>query len=81
MSLTRFDAVDAAFVDAVARRVVELLRAEGVVSREGPRLLTVAADRGCRVGGVRRLERLAVRKRQRAGRDPAGVWSAGTTAV
>jgi hypothetical protein len=31
------------FVDAVARRVVELLREEGAVSREGPRLLTVAA--------------------------------------
>jgi hypothetical protein len=46
MSVARFDAVDAAFVDAVARRVVELLRAEGVVSREGPRLLTVAAVSG-----------------------------------
>ena len=46
MSVARFDAVDVAFVDAVARRVVELLRAEGVVSREGPRLLTVAAVSG-----------------------------------
>ena len=27
----------------VARRVVELLREEGAVSRQGPRLLTVAA--------------------------------------
>ena len=32
MSVARFDAVDAAFVDAVARRVVELLRVEGVWS-------------------------------------------------
>jgi hypothetical protein len=31
------------FVDAVARRVVELLREEGAVSHERPRLLTVAA--------------------------------------
>jgi hypothetical protein len=43
MSWERSDAADADFVDAVARRVVELLREEGVVSREGPRLLTVAA--------------------------------------
>ena len=43
MSVARFDAADAAFVDAVARRVVELLRAEGMASLEGPRLLTVAA--------------------------------------
>ena len=43
MSAERSDAADAGFVDAVARRVVELLREEGVVSREGPRLLTVAA--------------------------------------
>ena len=34
---------DPGFVDAVARRVVELLREEGAVSRERPRLLTVAA--------------------------------------
>jgi hypothetical protein len=34
---------DPGFVDAIARRVVELLREEGAVSREGPRLLTVAA--------------------------------------
>ena len=33
---------DPGFVDAVARRVVELLREEGAISR-GPRLLTVAA--------------------------------------
>ena len=39
----RSDAADPSFVDAVARRVVELLREEGAVSREGPRLLTVAA--------------------------------------
>lgn len=43
MSVARFDARDADFVDAVARRVVELLRAEGVASLKGPRLLTVAA--------------------------------------
>jgi hypothetical protein len=43
MSVVRSDAWDADFVDAVARRVVELLRAEGVASLEGPRLLTVAA--------------------------------------
>ena len=34
---------DPGFVDAVARRVVELLREEGAISREGPRLVTVAA--------------------------------------
>jgi hypothetical protein len=43
MSWERSGAADEDFVDAVARRVVELLREEGVVSREGPRLLTVAA--------------------------------------
>jgi hypothetical protein len=43
MSWERSDAADASFVDGVARRVVELLREEGAVSREGPRLLTVAA--------------------------------------
>jgi hypothetical protein len=43
MSAGRSDAADAGFVEAVARRVVELLREEGAVSREGPRLLTVAA--------------------------------------
>jgi predicted RNA polymerase sigma factor len=43
MSAALSDAWDADFVDAVARRVVELLRAEGVATLEGPRLLTVAA--------------------------------------
>ena len=43
MSAERSDEADSGFVDAVARRVVELLREEGAVSREGPRLLTVAA--------------------------------------
>jgi hypothetical protein len=43
MSADRSDEADPGFVDAVARRVVELLREEGAVSREGPRLLTVAA--------------------------------------
>ena len=43
MPVERSDAADASFVDAVARRVVELLREEGAVSRQGPRLLTVAA--------------------------------------
>jgi hypothetical protein len=43
MSVALSDAWDADFVDAVARRVVELLRAEGVAALEGPRLLTVAA--------------------------------------
>jgi hypothetical protein len=43
MTVERSDAADPNFVDAVARRVVELLREEGVVSRDGPRLLTVAA--------------------------------------
>jgi hypothetical protein len=33
---------DLAFIEAVARRVVELLREEGEIGREGPRLLTVA---------------------------------------
>jgi hypothetical protein len=43
MSAERSDEADRSLVDAVARRVVELLREEGAVSREGPRLLTVAA--------------------------------------
>jgi hypothetical protein len=43
MSAERSGDADPGFVDAVARRVVELLCEEGVVSREGPRLLTVAA--------------------------------------
>ena len=43
MSAERPDEADFSLVDAVARRVVELLREEGAVSREGPRLLTVAA--------------------------------------
>jgi hypothetical protein len=42
MSPDRSDASDPAFVDAVARRVVELLREEGEIPPEGPRLLTVA---------------------------------------
>ncbi|MGZ6564909.1 MAG: hypothetical protein ACXVH3_36675 [Solirubrobacteraceae bacterium] len=43
MSAERSNEADPGLVDAVARRVVELLREEGAVSREGPRLLTVAA--------------------------------------
>jgi hypothetical protein len=43
MTVERSDAADLSFVDAVARRVVELLREEGAVPRDGPRLLTVAA--------------------------------------
>ncbi len=43
MSAERSNEADPSLVDAVARRVVELLREEGAVSREGPRLLTVAA--------------------------------------
>ena len=43
MSAESSNEADPSFVDAVARRVVELLREEGAVSREGPRLLTVAA--------------------------------------
>jgi hypothetical protein len=43
MSAERPDAADVGFVDAGARRVVELLREESAASREGPRLLTVAA--------------------------------------
>jgi hypothetical protein len=43
MGAERSGEADSSFVDAVARRVVELLREEGAVSREGPRLLTVAA--------------------------------------
>jgi hypothetical protein len=43
MSAERPDEADFSLVDAVARRVVELLREEGAVSRGGPRLLTVAA--------------------------------------
>jgi hypothetical protein len=36
------DAGDRAFVEAVARRVVDLLREEGLVTERPPRLLTVA---------------------------------------
>ena len=43
MSAERSGEPDLSFVDAVARRVVELLREEGAVSRAAPRLLTVAA--------------------------------------
>ena len=43
MGAEPFSEADPGLVDAVARRVVELLREEGVVSRGGPRLLTVAA--------------------------------------
>lgn len=43
MSAEPSNGADPSLVDAVARRVVELLREEGAVSREGPRLLTVAA--------------------------------------
>ena len=43
MSAEQSGEADLSFVDAVARRVVELLREEGAVSRAGPRLLTVAA--------------------------------------
>lgn len=38
----RADGSDRAFVDAVARRVVELLREQGDLPRQGPRLLTAA---------------------------------------
>ena len=43
MSAERSGEADPGFVDAVARRVVELLREEGAVARQEPRLLTVAA--------------------------------------
>jgi hypothetical protein len=43
MSAEPSNEADLSFVDAVARRVVELLREEGAVSRDGPRLVTVAA--------------------------------------
>jgi hypothetical protein len=43
MSAERSNETDSSLVDAVARRVVELLREEGAVLCEGPRLLTVAA--------------------------------------
>ena len=43
MSAERSNETDPSLVDAVARRVVELLREEGAVPRDGPRLLTVAA--------------------------------------
>ena len=39
--MTDSESTDPAFVDAVARRIVEVLREEGVLRREGPRLLTV----------------------------------------
>ena len=45
MSADRLGASDPAFVDAVARRVVELLREEGELQLEGPRLMTVAQVR------------------------------------
>ena len=43
MSAESSNEADPGLVDAVARRVVELLRQEGAVSGQGPRLLTVAA--------------------------------------
>lgn len=43
MSREPFDAADVRLVDAVARRVVELLREEDAGVHTGPRLLTVAA--------------------------------------
>lgn len=45
MSADRLSASDPAFVDAVARRVVDLLREEGELPLEGPRLVTVAQVR------------------------------------
>ena len=39
------DGSDPAFVDAVARRVVDLLREEGELPLEGPRLMTVSQVR------------------------------------
>jgi hypothetical protein len=45
MSADRFSASDPAFVDAVARRVVDMLREEGRLPPEGPRLMTVAQVR------------------------------------
>ena len=41
-SLGRSGESDPAFVDAVARRVVDLLREEGELQPDGPRLLTAA---------------------------------------
>ena len=64
-------------MDAVARRVVELLREEGVVSREGPRLLTVAAvsqEFGVSTDWV-------YANAGRAWRDPARIGPAGATAL
>src|SRR5215213_7500582 len=45
MSADRLSASDPAFVDAVARRVVDLLREEGELPATGPRLMTVAEVR------------------------------------
>jgi hypothetical protein len=45
MSADPLSASDPAFVDAVARRVVEMLREEGELPLEGPRLVTVAQVR------------------------------------
>jgi hypothetical protein len=45
MSADRLSASDPAFVDAVARRVVDMLREEGEVPLDGPRLMTVAQVR------------------------------------
>ena len=45
MTADRFSASDPAFVDAVARRVVDMLREEGELPPEGPRLMTVAQVR------------------------------------
>jgi hypothetical protein len=42
MLMSGVESSDLAFVEAVARRVVELLHEEGEVAREGPRLLTAA---------------------------------------
>lgn len=45
MNADRLGASDPAFVEAVARRVVEMLREEGELSVGGPRLMTVAQVR------------------------------------
>jgi hypothetical protein len=45
MSADRLSASDPAFVDAVARRVVDMLREEGELPLDGPRLMTVAQVR------------------------------------
>ena len=77
MSAERSDEADTIFVDAVARRVVELLREEGVVYARGPQ-----TDHCCRgIAGVRGVNGLGLHQRRTTWCDPAWIGTAGATAL